>query len=122
MFLILSAFLFANATSSVTTAGGTAAVHTFIQTTVNGKTTTVESNQPGTVSVVKTDEGEQITAEPPVTITHSQTTIEPTPEFHKTTEASHGPALQNRNYWTSLLRSLWDRVKHMISFGILTRK
>jgi hypothetical protein len=109
--------------------GGNGTVTNHIETTVNGNTTTVESNQPGVIRVEKTDTSETITSDNPVTVTHSTDTVTRAPTNEKTREATKEATSAGKHisaptysYWTSLLRSLWDRVKNILSFGLLTRK
>lgn len=134
MFLFISALVLANATvvsHSTVNIEGEGSSHTFIQTTVNGNTTTVESNEPGSVSVEKTDSSENITSDVPVTVTHnpsSATTTEaatPEPEISViTTQSAHikNVMIPPRHTWVAFLHTLWDRVKSILSFGILTGK
>ncbi|KKW11279.1 MAG: hypothetical protein UY49_C0005G0009 [Microgenomates group bacterium GW2011_GWC1_49_7] len=118
MFFILSAVLLANATATT---------YTKIQTTVNGNTTTVESNQPGTVRVQKSDTTETIEADTPVTVTRSvqiENSQESSPVARDGTPSStvNGPEPAPARRWMSLLRTLWDRVKKLIWFDRLTEK
>jgi hypothetical protein len=130
MFLIFSAILLANASTTVhssTQISGEGNTYTHIQTTVNGNTTTVDSTNPGKITVEKTDSGESISSDNPVNVTHASATPTPT----KTTEDIHDsvqiPAknfqqINNHPDLITFLRTLWDRVKNTIVFDILTRK
>jgi len=100
MLFFLSVALLANVSASS---------YTKIQTTVNGNTTTVESNEPGAIRVEKTDTTESIMSDNPVTVTYSSDS------------SNQAPLTQNPPNWISLLRSLWDRIKTLMRFDILTR-
>jgi len=128
MFLILSVYL-ATATvhSTVTATGGDGNTYMYSQTTVNGNTTTVESNSPGTIHVEKTDSGETITSDNPVTVTHSTDTGKPpTPtvivreETRIATKTAQLP--KNHPNVMALLRNLWDRAISKLLGDLLTRK
>jgi len=132
MVFFLSALLLANAsvTSNVISAvgdGGT--TNTRIETTINGNTTTVESNQPGAIRVEKTDTSETITSDNPVTVTHNTDTGTPSGVSEKTRGATKAATVSGKNVagntqssWISFLRTLWDRVKNMKIFRLLTGK
>jgi hypothetical protein len=116
--LLTSAQTNISVTSNV---GGGGSTNTTIETTVNGNTTTVESNQPGSIKVEKTDTSENITSDNPVTVTHAGATVTPAPTGEEIPAATKEATLSGKraitpsyNYWITLVRNLWDRVKNII--------
>jgi hypothetical protein len=130
MFFIISAALLASvhATSYTSTSvEGQGSTTSFVQTTVNGNTTTIESDKPGEIKVEKSDTGETITSDNPVTVTHTtETDKPPTPTIKVDTETQNSIdttlEINNHPNWLAQIRSLWDRVKNIKIFDILTRK
>lgn len=103
---------------------GPGMVQSSVQTTVNGNTTKVESDNPGTVHVEKTDAGETVTSNSPVTVTHSTTTVTPrvTPVISPTIKLPSRPPVHpvaKKSFWapfiSSFLHSLWDRLNRLFS-------
>jgi len=108
-----------------TTTQGSSSVSTYIQTTVNGSTTIVTSNEPGTIQVHKTDTTQSISSDVPVTVTENPPVpagqsplggATPTIKLKKLISPAHN------NPFVSLLRNLWDRMKKLIWFDRLTQK
>lgn len=107
--MVLLASATTNTTVTTQVTGDNASVRTVVKSTVNGNTTIVQSDKPGTIHVEKTDESEII--ETP------QSTIWPTRVVGLNPQESTQPAQLKTSlshYWITLLRSLWDRFKKLI--------
>jgi hypothetical protein len=130
MYFFLYAYFLANAsvsTHTTTRIQGEGSTYTYVESTINGNSTTVESNNPGEIRVKKTDTEETIISDKPVSVTHSNdagTTPTPTITTDKIRQKSTltTQEIMNPPNWITFIRSLWDHIKSAVFFGVLTKK
>ena len=103
-----------SSTSVTTNMQGSGEVHTYIQSTVNGQTKTLESNKPGTYTLNNSSSGSASSSKSTVHITIS-TTPSPTP----TATLSATPKVVHATYmnvFTDIRLLFHDAVQQLLSF------